>query len=94
MSLFKEITTLADKIDYEILLEPEEGEWCLYGGDALYWVNDNEVYSGEIIEGSSMEGDCRLINIDNGSGVTITKVFKESNELFQEAFEDKYEDRM
>ncbi len=94
--LFGQVLELVDSIDYAILLETVEGDWCadLKGRSTLYWKEDDGVYSGEIREGAHTQDGCVFINIGNGSGMTITKVLLEDNHLTEEDFYDKYEGEM
>ncbi len=52
------------------------------------------MYSGEVEEGSHTQDECVFINIDNGCGMTITKVFLEDKKITEDDFYDKYEDDM
>ena len=92
MSLFKECKTLADKIEYPALIEPEECHW--FYEDDVMWGNGYGVYSGEVKEGTQIQDDCIFINIDDGCGMTITKVFLTSMKLTEDEFYDKYEEQM
>ena len=56
----------------------------------LHFVDEGDVYDGDIREGVAEQDDCTLINCDNGSGETITKVFLTKNKLSEEDFYDKY----
>lgn len=91
--LFEEVVLLSDKINYGILLEPEEGNWANIGND-VYWEVEDEVYSGELFEGYVLQDGCVFINVRNGSGLTITKVFLTAEELSEEEFLDKYKDQL
>ena len=94
MSLFKKIEVLLDEIDYMPYMETSDGEWCLQDEDTVYWVNGVDVYSGEIREGVHKQDDSTFINIDNGCGETITRVFSNENYISFEDFEDKYGEYM
>ena len=75
-------------------METSDGEWCLQDEDTVYWVNGVDVYSGEIREGVHKQDDSTFINIDNGCGETITRVFSNENYISFEDFEDKYGEYM
>ncbi len=91
--LFGQVLELVDSIDYAILLETVEGDWYS-SSDEVYWKEDDGVYSGEVEEGSHTQDECVFINIDNGCGMTITKVFLEDKKITEDDFYDKYEDDM
>ncbi len=91
--LFGQVLELVDSIDYAILLETIEGDWYS-SSDEVYWKMEDGVYSGEIREGSHTQDGCVFINIDNGCGMTITKVFLEDKKITEDDFYDKYEDDM
>ena len=94
MSLYKDIKSLLDKIDYLPYMESNEGNWCIFEGDTVYYENNNDVYSGEIRESVHNQEDCTLINIDNGCGETITLVLNNKNYMMYEDFEEKYGEYM
>ncbi len=91
--LFGQVLELVDSIDYAILLETVEGYWYS-SSDEVYWKTGDGVYSGEIREGSHTQDGCVFINIDNGCGMTKTKVFLEDKQITEDAFYDKYESEM
>lgn len=72
MSLYKDIKSLLNRIDYLPYMETVDGGWSLYTSDTVYYENNNDVYSGEIKEGVHNQEDCTLINIDTGCGDTLT----------------------
>lgn len=97
MSLFKCIKHVLDEIDSCCpYMECCEGEFSFDKHEAeLHFVlGESEVYCGDITEGVAEQDDCTLINYDNGSGETITKVFLTKNKLSEEDFYDKYEEFM
>lgn len=94
MSLYKDIESLLDQIDYLPYMETNEGNWCIFESDTVYYENNNAVYSGEIREGVHSQEDCTLINIDNGCGETITLVLNNKNYMAYEDFEEKYGEYM
>lgn len=94
MSLYKDIKSLLDRIDYLPYMETSEGNWCIFESDTVYYENNNDVYSGEIREGVYNQEDCTLINIDNGCGETVTLVFNNKNYMTYDDFEEKYEEHM
>ena len=94
MSLFKKIDSLLDEIVYAPYMETSDGVWCLQDEDTVYWVNGVDVYLGEIREGVHKQDDCTFINIDNGCGETITKVFNNFKELSYDNFYNNYEEYM
>lgn len=96
MSLFKCIKHVLDEITTCCpYMEYEEGDFSFdEQQDELHFVYEDEVYGGEIREGVDIQDDCTLINYDNGSGETITKVFLTKNKLPEEEFCNKYEEFM
>ena len=96
MSLFKCIQYALDEIDSCCpYMEYEEGEFSFDEHQyELHFVYEDEVYNGEIKEGVAEQDDCTLINYDNGSGATITKVFLTKNKISEGEFYDKYEEFM
>lgn len=90
MSIFYECENLVDRVDYPILLEVFQGKWTRYDDDEVRWEVEGEVYSGEIREGSHTQNDAVFINIDNGCGMTLTKVFIKFFELDNNSFEEQF----
>lgn len=91
MSLYTEFKRLLDKVDYISYMETVEGDWCTYD-DEVYYESNNDVYSGEVREGTHRQDDCTLINIDNGCGETITLVLNNTKYMSYGDFYDKYEE--
>ena len=95
MSLYKDIKSLLDRIDHYIpYMETNDGNWCIFERDTVYYENNNDVYSGEIKEGVHHQEDCTLINIDTGCGETITLVLNNEEYMTYEDFEEKYGEYM
>ena len=96
MSLFKRIKHVLDEIDSCCpYMEYCEGEFSFDETHIeMQYYLEGSVYGGEIREGVDIQDDCTLINYDNGSGETITKVFLSKNKLSEEEFYDKYEEFM
>lgn len=94
MTLFEEIKNLLHKIDYMPYMETVEDDWCIYNENEVYYTYKGEVYSGYIKEGVYDQDGCTFINVDNGCGDTITRVFQDCKKLTQEDFEENYGDDM
>ncbi len=89
MSLFYECEKLTDLVNYPILLEVVQGKWTRCD-EEVRWEEDGEVYNGELREGSHTQNDAVFINMDNGCGMTLTKVFIKFFELDNNTFEDQF----
>lgn len=94
MSLFNKIRELEEELDHYLLIGTTPYDWCI-GDDEVQWVNaEGDVYSGEVCHGALSRDDSAIINIDNGCGDTISRVFLKDKKLTVDEFYDKYEEFM
>lgn len=91
--LFEQLQELGDTVHYSMLVEPCSGKWALFD-DTVYWEIDGTVYSGELFEGTHKQDGCMFINLNNGSGVSVTNVFLLEQEESEEMFTISYEGQM
>lgn len=91
--LFGEVQELCEKINYPILLDFTAGKW-FYTEDTVWWEEDGNVYCEEIFEGTYIQDGCMLMNVNNGCGISITKVFLMEQEQSEEVFTILYEGQM
>lgn len=100
-NLFNKIKELTEEIQYAVSFEPYECAWY-QTEDEIYWNTDSNLeelydgngstYSGELIEGTHIQDGCYFVNLDNGCGQTITRVFLENLEVDYGDLEEMFDE--
>lgn len=91
MKTFKEISEFLDDIDYPILMQIYDVEWCIDDGGYINWVDEGDVYNASITDGEDETSDYIICNADNEQGSDLTYIFPLSKRLTYDDFEEKYE---